>query len=103
MLDRTGKVNRAIVVGVNLVDHVLELGLAGVLAEGAHDGAQLLGGDLTYDAASSVIRSRWERCVAASDDEGGRRADGQLRHVRDTELRKTSWCITVKTAEWGMH
>ena len=30
---RTGEVNRAVVVGVNLVDHVLELRLGGVLAE----------------------------------------------------------------------
>lgn len=28
-----------------LVNHVLQLGLCGVLAQGAHDGAQLLGGD----------------------------------------------------------
>merc|ERR1719163_744007 len=27
------------------VDHVSELGLGGVLAQGAHDGAKLLGGD----------------------------------------------------------
>jgi hypothetical protein len=43
---RTGEINGAVVVGVDLVDHVLELRLAGVLAEGAHDGAELLGGDL---------------------------------------------------------
>jgi len=43
----TRKVNGAVVVSVHLVDHVLELRLAGVLAERAHDGAQLLGGDLT--------------------------------------------------------
>jgi len=41
------KVDGAIVVSVNLVDHVLKLGLGGVLAERAHDGAELLGGDLT--------------------------------------------------------
>jgi hypothetical protein len=29
----------------HFVDHVLELGLGGVLAERAHDGAELLGGD----------------------------------------------------------
>lgn len=46
--NRTRKVNGAVVVGVDLVDHVLKLGLGGVLAEGAHDGAQLLGGDLSY-------------------------------------------------------
>ena len=34
-----------VAIGVDLVDHVLKLGLSGVLAEGAHNGAQLLGGD----------------------------------------------------------
>jgi len=103
MLDRTGEVNCAVVVGVNLVDHVLKLRLAGVLAEGAHDGAQFLGGDLTCDAASSVTRSLWGTCDAASDNEGGRRADGQPRHVRDTEVRKMSPCIIVLGAERGVH
>ena len=32
-------------VGVHLVDHVLQLGLCGVLTQRAHDGAQLFGGD----------------------------------------------------------
>jgi hypothetical protein len=32
-------------IGVDLIDHVLELGLGGVLAEGAHNCPQLLGGD----------------------------------------------------------
>lgn len=40
-----GEVDGAVSVGVNLVDHVLQLGLRGVLPERAHDGAQLLGGD----------------------------------------------------------
>jgi hypothetical protein len=44
---RTRKVNGAIVVGVHLVDHVLQLGLGGVLTQGAHHGAELLGRDLT--------------------------------------------------------
>lgn len=35
----------SVAVGVNLVDHVLELSLGGVLAEGAHDSAELLDGD----------------------------------------------------------
>lgn len=45
----TWEVNGAVVVGVNLVDHILELRLAGVLAEGSHDGAQFLGCDLACD------------------------------------------------------
>ena len=32
-------------VGVDLVDHVLKFCFCGVLSEGAHDGAQLFGGD----------------------------------------------------------
>ena len=40
-----GEVDGAGAVDIDLVDHVLELGLGRVLAEGAHDGAELLGGD----------------------------------------------------------
>ena len=40
-----GEVDGAGAVDIDLVDHVLELGLGRVLAEGAHDGAKLLGGD----------------------------------------------------------
>ena len=43
---RTGKINGAIVVGVNLIDHVLKLRLGWVLTKRPHDCAQLLGGDL---------------------------------------------------------
>lgn len=49
------EVNGAVVVGIHLVDHVLELRLAGILAERAHDGAQLLGGDLACEASSSAV------------------------------------------------
>ena len=45
---RTREVDGAIVVGVNLVDHVLKLGLGRVLAEGAHNSTKLLGGDLAW-------------------------------------------------------
>lgn len=51
--NRTREVNGAVVVGIDLVDHVLQLRLRGVLAERAHDGAQLLGGDLSYSIHSS--------------------------------------------------
>merc|ERR1719181_1347302 len=39
------EVNGAVAVGIDLVDHVLQLRLGRVLAERAHDGAELLGGD----------------------------------------------------------
>ena len=48
MPQRTWEVNGAVVVGVDLVDHVLQLRLAGILAERAHDGAELFGGDLAW-------------------------------------------------------
>lgn len=52
--NHTREINGAVVVGVNLVDHVLQLGLGGVLAQRAHDSAQLLGGDLAYWSFVSV-------------------------------------------------
>ena len=45
----TREVNGAVVVGIDLVDHVLKLRLGGVLAQGPHDSPQLLGGDLTWN------------------------------------------------------
>lgn len=44
----TREVDGAIVVGIHLVDHVLELRLGRVLTQGPHHGAQFLGGDLTW-------------------------------------------------------
>ena len=46
----TGEVDGAVVVGIDLVDHVLQLGLARVLAKRAYDCAELLGGDLACSA-----------------------------------------------------
>ena len=40
-----GKVDGAVAVGVDLVDHVLEFCLCGVLSQRAHHGAELLSGD----------------------------------------------------------
>ena len=55
----TREVNGAVVVGIDLVDHVLKLRLAGILAERAHHGAKFFGGDLTYIATWSVSHSEW--------------------------------------------
>merc|ERR1719326_1945037 len=41
------EVNGAGAIGIDLVDHVLELSLGRVLAEGAHDSSELLGGNGT--------------------------------------------------------
>jgi len=42
-----GEIDGTVVIGIDLVDHILQLRLGGVLAEGAHDGAKLLGGDFS--------------------------------------------------------
>lgn len=39
------EIHRSVAVGVNFVDHVLQLGLGGVLAKGAHHGAEFFDGD----------------------------------------------------------
>lgn len=58
----TGEVDGAVVVSVDLVDHVLKLRLAGVLAEGSHDSAQLLGGDLSCreSCVSMAVLKGWQ-------------------------------------------
>jgi len=38
---RTLEVNGAGLIGVDFVDHVLQFGVGGMLAKGAHDGAEL--------------------------------------------------------------
>lgn len=70
-LELTREVDSSVVVSVHLVDHVLELRLARVLAERAHDGAQLLGGDLT--CAVLLIRLVLVRWVLVSIDRIGER------------------------------
>lgn len=47
----TREVNGTVVVCIDFVDHVLQLRLGRVLAERAHDGAQLLGCDLACSGA----------------------------------------------------
>merc|ERR1719482_1117653 len=58
-----GEVNRAVAVSIDLVDHVLELSLGRVLAERAHDGAKLLGGD----GAVTVLVEKGEGLLELSD------------------------------------
>merc|ERR1711865_848938 len=41
------EIDGARTISINLVDHVLELSFSRVLAKGAHDGAELLGGNGT--------------------------------------------------------
>ena len=46
-MGRTLEINGAIAIGVDLVEHVLELRLGGIEAEALHDGAELGDGDHT--------------------------------------------------------
>ena len=43
--EELGEINGAVTISIDLVDHVLEFSLSGVLTKGAHDSAELLGGD----------------------------------------------------------
>ena len=43
--EELGEVDGPVPIGVHLVDHVLQLGLGGVLTQRPHHGAQLLSGD----------------------------------------------------------
>ena len=54
----TREINGAVVVSVNLVDHVLQLRLGGVLAQRAHNGTQLLGGDLACNRRDPSVLCR---------------------------------------------
>ena len=63
---RTREVDSAVVVGVDLVDHVLQFGLGRVLTQGAHDSAELLGGDLTCETPM-LVRAGNRRYTARSD------------------------------------
>jgi hypothetical protein len=51
----TWEVNGAIVVGVHLVDHVLQLRFGWVLTQRAHDGTEFFGCDLTCVTDSAII------------------------------------------------
>ena len=45
---RTWEIDGAIVISVNLVNHILQFGFGRVLAKGSHNSAQLLGGNLSW-------------------------------------------------------
>jgi len=50
----TWEVDSAVVISINLVDHVLQLGFGRVLAKGSHNGTQLFGGDLSWTTPISI-------------------------------------------------
>jgi len=79
-----GEVDCAIAVGIDLVDHVLQLCLCGVLSQGAHDRAQLLGGD----GAISVLVEQGEGLLELCD-----LLLGQLISLKRNEIREQfkSW------------
>lgn len=49
--ERTREVDGAIVVGIDLVDHILQLRLGRVLTQRSHDRSELLCGDLSYTSS----------------------------------------------------
>lgn len=53
------EINGAVAICIDLVHHILKVGLGGVLAQGAHDGAELLGGD---GAIAILIEQRESLC-----------------------------------------
>ena len=55
------KVDGTISIGINLVDHVLELSLRGVLSQGTHDSPKLHGGDRAIIICNRAIRRRARR------------------------------------------
>jgi hypothetical protein len=54
-MSRTWEINRAIVVGVNFIDHVLQFRFRRILAKRSHDSAQLLGSDLSCVSPSAFV------------------------------------------------
>ena len=55
------KVDGAISIGINLVDHFLELSLRGVLTQGTHDSPKPPGGDRAIFICHHAIRRRARR------------------------------------------
>ena len=59
------KQNHTVAIGIDLIDHILQFGLGGVLAEGAHDGTQLLGGDgaiaILIEEGEGLLEPRYEK------------------------------------------
>ena len=59
----TREIDGAVVVSVNLIDHVLQLRLGRVLAQRAHNGTQLLGGDLACSREDTSVSCRNGRAL----------------------------------------
>jgi hypothetical protein len=98
----TREVDSSVVVSIHLVDHVLELRLAGVLAERAHDSAQLLGGDLT--CANVLVRVEVEqRDTMSNGEDGNSRGDRErgAKGVRDVPSPSLSYCWVSTTVVEG--
>lgn len=65
--EELGKVDGAVAVRVDLVDHVLEFGLGRVLTEGAHDGAEFASGDLAIAVLCRVSHEGQSLAVEVGD------------------------------------
>lgn len=70
----TGEIDGTVVVGIHLVDHILQLRFGRVLAQRAHDGAQLLGGDLACSHGSQYLIPSLASNSVASQSARGRSA-----------------------------
>lgn len=76
-----GKVDCAVAVSIHFVDHVLKVSLGRVLAEGAHDCAELLGGDgaiaiLIEQGEGLCGTAKTNKKIPGTDKGGGNGAGG---------------------------
>ena len=86
----TWKVNCAIIICIHLIDHILQLGLAWILAQGTHHCAQLFRCDLALTETSApytLSRERWFQFLKARHtiaifvlDEAYQQIAGRVRH-----------------------
>lgn len=73
-LEHTREVDGAVVISIDLVDHILQLRFGRVLTQGSHNGAELLGGDLSWILTSvmcSAIETIMTHLLAAEASRRG--------------------------------
>jgi hypothetical protein len=74
----------ALTIGIDLVDHILQLGLGRILSQGPHDGAQLLGGD----GAVAVLVKEGEGLLELSDLLLGQLVSLKSKKIKDFRIRQ---------------
>lgn len=96
-----GKVDCAVAVSIHFVDHVLKVSLGRVLAEGAHDCAELLGGDgaiaILIEQGEGLCETVKTNKQTAGTDKGGgdgwevgREGAGGVDEERGVKIRRTT-------------